>query len=139
MNSQGSQTYLADASCVTSCPSSFYGDDSTATCIACGDGIESCSSSGNATTCGNNKNGDPTFLLNGTCVTDCGNGQFGSNGICQSCSDGATKCSSVTVATQWLVHSIADCSYVSLTMDKLQWIELCFRFNFLVRWILRSR
>ncbi|SCV74659.1 BQ2448_7688 [Microbotryum intermedium] len=93
-NAAGAPTFLTTAgSCVTSCPSGFYGQSGK--CLPCGANALTCDTKGAAITCAAN-----TYVSAGACVTVCPTRTFADNtlGTCVACGTGALTCSSPTIA-----------------------------------------
>ena len=74
----------------TDCGTGFFPNTSTGTCDACSSPCNECeTTSTNCTSCGTG-----LFLLNGTCVSDCGNGYFaGPANTCVPCDPSCLTCS----------------------------------------------
>jgi len=80
---------LNNNQCVTNCPSGYYKDASTQTCLPCSPNCKSCQNSSNCVVCNNNY-----FLLTGKCRPDCPNGYAQNNGKCVPCE--SKNCSTCT-------------------------------------------
>jgi len=80
---------LNNNQCVTNCPSGYYKDATTQTCLPCSPNCKSCQNSSNCLVCNNNY-----FLLSGKCRPDCPNGYAQNNGKCVPCE--SKNCSSCT-------------------------------------------
>lgn len=86
--------YLKNGLCVESCGSGFSLNTSTASCVACGNGCDTCNSSAPSTCL---KCKQPLVLNSGLCVDVCPVGTFtDNNSVCQKCILNCDVCSDTT-------------------------------------------
>ena len=91
--------YLSGNTCVLSCPSTTFGNNTTRTCNSCPSNCNNCTSSTVCTTCTS-----PYLLLSTSCVSSCPGGTFTGTGVCTSCD---SKCLSCTGALDTQCQSCA--------------------------------
>ena len=82
--------------CVSSCPATEYGNNSTNTCDQCNSSCQTCKGPG-AGECLTCASGNLNFTS--YCVSSCGNGKYSSGGVCYSCLTQCSTCNSATACT----------------------------------------
>jgi hypothetical protein len=98
--SAGISVFLAPSNtCPSTCPSAYFADDATSTCMSCNDGETSCTGSGDgdALSCGLNSMGVETYLdPSNDCVVaeKCPSTYFGDSEslTCVQCDTGEASC-----------------------------------------------
>ncbi len=81
------QQYTYSGQCYDTCPTGTYVDFTNVNCLACNAICLTCEgSSMNCTGC------DGTFQLNGTCLTQCPTGYYGSSNQCLVCTAQVSSC-----------------------------------------------
>ncbi len=98
MSVNGIKLYLLDSTntCVSPCPTTEYGNNSTNTCDPCDNSCQTCKgpNAGDCITCISG-----SLNSTGYCVSSCGDGKYSSAGVCYNCAAQCLTCNSATSCT----------------------------------------